>query len=127
MALVGNKTKVTRIISEGLGPDPPRWADSSVHPLCLQGAKAYGWKKDSCFIATAACGEQAPEIVTLRQFRDRYLARYMVGRASIVVYERVSPPLAVIIAERPLLRKLARWLIVVPAATVARKVVRRII
>jgi hypothetical protein len=48
-----------------------------------------------CFIATAAYGSAlAPQVVTLRAFRDDRLRQSRLGRWMIDVYERCSPPLA---------------------------------
>lgn len=48
-----------------------------------------------CFIATAAYGSSlAPQVDTLRAFRERYLRPYAPGRAAIRLYEAWSPPLA---------------------------------
>jgi hypothetical protein len=51
--------------------------------------------KSGCFIASAVYdGENAPEIVILRRFRDTRLVPHPVGRALISVYYFLSPPLA---------------------------------
>lgn len=68
--------------------------------------------KAQCFIATAAYGSaMEPHVVTLRQFRDRYLERSAAGRALIRFYYRYSPPLADIIAGHAPLRFAARALL----------------
>ena len=63
-----------------------------------------------CFIATAAYGSYfEPHVVTLRNFRDRYLLTNAPGRAFVAFYYRHSPPIADYIADRPALRALVRW------------------
>ena len=55
-----------------------------------------------CFIATAAYGTPAAaDIDVLRDFRDRYLAATLPGRAFIAAYYRASPRLAAQLRERP--------------------------
>lgn len=78
-----------------------------------------------CFIATAAMGQDAPEVATLRAFRANRLAPRRVGRAFIRVYDTGSPPLARVIARSPLLRSVTRAVLVRPAAFLARALERR--
>lgn len=48
-----------------------------------------------CYIATAVYGSyQAPEVLTLRKFRDEVLASTMMGRLFIKTYYLLSPPVA---------------------------------
>jgi hypothetical protein len=64
----------------------------------------------NCFIATAAYGSWlAPEVVTLREFRDRYLLTNAPGQAFVEWYYRVSPRAAAFIAEHESLKIAARW------------------
>ena len=68
-----------------------------------------------CFVATAAYGDPAaPEVETLRLFRDRVLARSSLGRAFIAIYWRVGPVLARRLAGRPRICWLIRHLILSP-------------
>lgn len=63
-----------------------------------------------CFIATAAYGSYlAPEVLTLREFRDRYLLTNRPGQAFVAWYYRVSPPVAAFIAEHESLKDAVRW------------------
>ncbi|MEG4120767.1 hypothetical protein QUA43_25275 [Microcoleus sp. N9_B4] len=48
-----------------------------------------------CFIATAVYGSyDAPQVVSLRRFRDEKLMSYSIGRLFIAAYYQISPPLA---------------------------------
>jgi C1A family cysteine protease len=72
-----------------------------------------------CFIATAAYGSYLdPHVVTLRVFRDRYLAGNQIGRAFIAVYYAWSPPAARIIARHETARAAAR-LVLAPVVLAA--------
>lgn len=52
-------------------------------------------KKEGCYIATAVYGSyDAPEVMTLRRFRDETLRNSVFGRWFIRVYYRLSPPIA---------------------------------
>lgn len=52
-------------------------------------------KKEGCYIATAVYGSyDAPEVRTLRRFRDETLKKSAAGRLFIRVYYRFSPPIA---------------------------------
>lgn len=75
---------------------------------------------DGCFIATAAFGaDWAAEVLVLRQFRDRYLARHAAGRAFIAWYYRNGPVAASYLNEYAELKPLVRaalWPLIVLAA-----------
>lgn len=48
-----------------------------------------------CFIATAVYGDfNAPEVVSLRNWRDQVLSTTIAGRAAISLYYFISPPIA---------------------------------
>lgn len=52
-------------------------------------------KKEGCYIATAVYGSyDAPQVLTLRRFRDERLKKTALGRLFIRVYYRLSPPAA---------------------------------
>jgi len=76
-----------------------------------------GGRGRPCFIATAACGADAPEVRALRAFRDECLLPHGGWRWLVTVYETLSPPLARWIAARPTWRRwVRRWLIAPLAA-----------
>jgi hypothetical protein len=58
----------------------------------------------SCFLATAAFGEGAPELVAFRAFRDEVLRRHGLGRAFIRGYYRHGPGLAAWVVRHPRVR-----------------------
>ena len=52
-------------------------------------------KKAGCFIATAVYGSNdAPEVLVLRDFRDKFLIYSSVGLFLIKIYYKISPALA---------------------------------
>ena len=52
-------------------------------------------KKEGCYIATAVYGSyDAPEVLTLRRFRDKTLKKSLFGRLFIRLYYILSPPVA---------------------------------
>ena len=62
-----------------------------------------------CFIATAAYGSYlAPEVMTLREFRDRYLMTNRIGKSFVAWYYRASPLAADLIASNESLRCVVR-------------------
>jgi lysyl endopeptidase len=73
-----------------------------------------------CFIATAAYGSaEAPQVLLLRQFRDRILLPSELGRRLVALYYRHSPAAAQWLAERPGARTLVRMALV-PTVALAR-------
>ena len=88
------------------GVDCPRAPNPNYANWVKEGGKT---KSDSyCFIATATYGSQsADEVLTLRQFRDRYLSTTKVGRWITQFYYRTSPFLAQKIERSNLLKTLS--------------------
>lgn len=79
----------------------------------------------SCFISTAAFGtEMAPEVETLRKWRDLRLRRTVAGRLMIAIYYFVSPTVAKWIRDRPVARMVARN-VLRPVVWFARRNIRR--
>jgi uncharacterized protein YjbI with pentapeptide repeats len=78
--------------------------------------------KSGCFIATAACGIDSPEVITLRPFRDTVLLKSAPGRLFVRTYYRVSPPLASIIAGSPQAKSMVRNVLVRPWAKLALRI-----
>jgi hypothetical protein len=62
-----------------------------------------------CFIATAAYGSRmAKDVEVLEKMRDEYLLSNELGRAFVSLYYRYSPSAARLIAQSPMMRKIAR-------------------
>ncbi|MEE8470979.1 MAG: CFI-box-CTERM domain-containing protein [Dehalococcoidia bacterium] len=61
-----------------------------------------------CFIATAALGPDDSSVLTLRNFRDGYMATSSVGSSLISAYYRLSPPIARFIDDHPALKPIVR-------------------
>ena len=65
-----------------------------------------------CFIATAAYGTpMAAEIETLRALRDTYLLDNAIGTALVDTYYRVSPAIADVVAQSPVMAAVVRLLL----------------
>jgi hypothetical protein len=61
---------------------------------------------DGCFIATAVYGSyEADEVLILREFRDRQLASYSLGRFLTRFYYFASPPVADLVEVFPFAKK----------------------
>lgn len=79
-----------------------------------------------CFVATAAYGDRLhPEVVALRRYRDRILARNAVGRAFIRVYGALGPWLARLVTHDRASGRAARALIAPLARAAGRRIRRR--
>jgi hypothetical protein len=83
------------------------------------GSSGSGTGSGGCYIATAVYGSyDAPEVLTLRRFRDEFLVKSVVGRGFVKTYYRFSPPIAkklehakhINLFVRKLLDKLVQWL-----------------
>ena len=65
-----------------------------------------------CFIATAVYGSyDAPQVVSLRRFRDEKLMLYSIGQLFIAAYYQLSPPLAQWLKNSPHFAKPVRQII----------------
>jgi tetratricopeptide (TPR) repeat protein len=79
-------------------------------------------RADACFVVTATMGDfNHPDVVYLRQFRDRWIAQRRGGDALIDAYYRVGPSLAALIERSERLRALSYRFIVQPAVRFARR------
>src|SRR5690606_3180023 len=85
-------------IALGTGTESPRSAEASATAEPL--APYPDLPDEGCFIATAAFGaDWAPQVLVLRELRDRVLARHAGGRLLIRGYYASSPPAAHFIRE----------------------------
>ena len=67
---------------------------------------------DACFIATAAHGSiNQNQVVVLRHFRDAFLKSSAPGKQLIAMYYQLSPPLAELISESPMLQQITQTLL----------------
>lgn len=72
-------------------------------------AKPLEGDSGNCFIATAAYGSyNSSVVIELREFRDTFLQRSLVGRKFVQIYYFCSPPIAEFIKQREDLRSLTR-------------------
>lgn len=75
-----------------------------------------------CFIATAACGsENHPDVVLLREYRDKFLYHSKLGKQFIALYYTISPTIARLISKCLLLRKIVRIVFIQPIAGLCRR------
>ncbi len=73
------------------------------------GAVEFKEAEKKCFVATGVYGAwDAPEVETLRRFRDRRLRGTPWGEAFLRLYYRFSPPLAAAVSRRPAVKKWIR-------------------
>jgi hypothetical protein len=64
-----------------------------------------------CFVATAIFGQDAPETVFLRQFRDEWLLTNLPGRMFTSLYYNISPSIVELLQQWPTLLKSTRWIL----------------
>jgi hypothetical protein len=70
-------------------------------------------KSGSCFVATVAFGDpDCLELNILREFRDKKLARNVVGRLFITWYYKNGEQLATWIDRRPHIKKFVREILI---------------
>lgn len=63
-----------------------------------------------CFIATATFNDfNAPEVITLRQFRDNVLNHSLLGRTFIRLYYFVAPSIATVVSSSNVLKAASRF------------------
>jgi len=79
-------------------------------------------RQKDCFIATAAFGSAlAPEVVLLREYRDKELAQHRLGQWMIRTYEKFSPPLALWIERHSGMRPYVQRFFLYPLIKVIRR------
>jgi len=72
-------------------------------------------KESKCFIATAVYGTpHAPEVQSLRKFRDECMLPKFLGRLFVYFYYKFSPGFASAIAKSRSIRRLTNWVILKP-------------
>lgn len=86
------------------------FAKSAKNPNVVKNfLKAANEDRGRCFIATAAFeSEWAPEVIDFRLFRDNVLMRSKAGRLFVQVYYTVSPPVAELLDNSPVLKRIFR-------------------
>ena len=76
-------------------------------------------KRGRCYIATYVFGESR-ETVMLREFRERALRPYAVGRWAISLYYRTAPAICRCMARWPFLRTMVRALLRIVVCAISR-------
>lgn len=109
---MGNKEKATESFNKVIE------IEGATSELGLEASKKIDLLKSSsggCFIATAVYDSpNAPEIKTLKQFRDEILLNSPVGRLFIVAYYRISPSVAQIVSKSKIIKKAVKYIILNP-------------
>jgi len=85
------------------------WRPVPIRSICPFCSATFSKFDHQCFIATAVYADgYAPEVISLRRFRDETLRVHFVGRIAIRIYYKISPWIARIITNRPALRAAVR-------------------
>ena len=61
-----------------------------------------------CFIATACFGSDSKEVSVLRNFRDKFLLNYRIGKLFVWGYYKISPVIATLLVKYRALRTMTR-------------------
>lgn len=85
------------------------------YAFCGKPDEVVGLLKDQkCFIATATYGSPlAPQVKMLREFRNKYLIPFSMGRKIVHFYYKHSPYFADLIIKSPLLKTIS-WMMMAP-------------
>jgi len=79
-------------------------------------------KKSGCFIATAVYGSAyANEVIVLKDFRDKFLLKYRLGKSFVQLYYWLSPPIANVISKKYYLREFTKIILTIPLIKLVRK------
>jgi predicted RNA-binding Zn-ribbon protein involved in translation (DUF1610 family) len=83
-------------------------------------------KKSGCFIVTATLGNcNHPYVILLREFRDEWLSKKVIGQMFIEKYYHHSPYFANMIRERKRLRWVSYTLVVKPSVWLVTKLLQK--
>ncbi len=76
------------------------------------------YDEECCAMATAYGTPLADELNILREFRDEVMLESSIGAGFVALYYEVSPTVAHLISERPVLRALVREVVLDPLVAV---------